>query len=361
MLQAEVNDIMKEDSAYIISFIQGYDTSLASKSALEQEEELNTLSSMVEQWIGYRDEDENSDVVNAINNGAQFVADTFRQTNPVEASSGEEGDNDSLNPYINKNLKQNKYKYNKAAVEAAKNNTEGSTDTNGTSSGSNASSMRNYYLDMKLKVYGMDENGLGTVRDLDTSVTGKGTTSEKAYQDAVIQAIPHLEALFVRMKTADPDSQYWGMEITYPENLMKEYDMLTQGYSSPNRRNVIGFAKGGEVDYTGPAMVHGSKSHPEYMLNADEYQTWKKNIVGGGNNSLMSRLSELNSLIGSMEDTRKYGTHSSNESFNIESASVNMYVDEIANDYDAQRAGEQALSKILEIARKGAGSNRVGR
>jgi len=37
---------------------------------------------------------------------------------------------------------------------------------------------------------------------------------------------------------------------------------------------------------------------------------------------------------------------------NIENASVNMNVSSIANDYDARRAGEQALEQMMRIARK---------
>jgi len=36
----------------------------------------------------------------------------------------------------------------------------------------------------------------------------------------------------------------------------------------------------------------------------------------------------------------------------IEQAIVEMHVSKIDNDYDAQRAGEQALEKMVQIARK---------
>ena len=50
-----------------------------------------------------------------------------------------------------------------------------------------------------------------------------------------------------------------------------------------------------------------------------------------------------------------------NDGITIENANVNMNVEQIANDYDAQRAGEQALDKMLAIARKTKASNRIGR
>jgi len=48
------------------------------------------------------------------------------------------------------------------------------------------------------------------------------------------------------------------------------------------------------------------------------------------------------------------------QAISIDHAEVSMHIDKIADDYDAQRAGEQALNKMLEIARKSAG-NRIGR
>jgi hypothetical protein len=44
----------------------------------------------------------------------------------------------------------------------------------------------------------------------------------------------------------------------------------------------------------------------------------------------------------------------------IENATVEMNVSQIANDYDAQRAGEQALDRMVQIARKSQGWNRIG-
>jgi hypothetical protein len=38
-----------------------------------------------------------------------------------------------------------------------------------------------------------------------------------------------------------------------------------------------------------------------------------------------------------------------------------MNVSSIANDYDARRAGEQALSEMMRIARKTSAKNSVGR
>lgn len=54
-------------------------------------------------------------------------------------------------------------------------------------------------------------------------------------------------------------------------------DEINSAHSAPNGphgnglvgQKVLAYAEGGVVDYTGPAAVHGSKSHPEVVFNAD--------------------------------------------------------------------------------------------
>ena len=70
----------------------------------------------------------------------------------------------------------------------------------------------------------------------------------------------------------------------------------------------------------------------------------------GANNIQNSMLSFANGNIPSNEAISNMSNI--NDSVIIENVSVNMNVSKIANDYDAQRAGEQAMAKMLEIARK---------
>ena len=116
------------------------------------------------------------------------------------------------------------------------------------------------------------------------------------------------------------------------------------------------FSQGGMVDYTGPAMVHGSKSKPESVLNAEQTKILRDNILSNKPNSLINLLQAYNN--GYDSNTLIPATK---EGVIIEQATVEMHVAQIANDYDASRAGEQALEKIMAIARKSQGSTRIGR
>jgi len=66
------------------------------------------------------------------------------------------------------------------------------------------------------------------------------------------------------------------------------------GKSNPTGRKssetITSFSTGGTVDYTGLAMVHGSKTRPEEVLNADETKMWREKILSGHSNSLTNQL-----------------------------------------------------------------------
>lgn len=111
------------------------------------------------------------------------------------------------------------------------------------------------------------------------------------------------------------------------------------------------YKSGGLVDFTGPAWVDGSKTRPEGILNADETEFFRNDFMHSAH-LLTSVMHDLDILVDDMSDTSRYNGIGSTESINIENAQVIMNVDSIASDYDAQRAGEQALEQMLKIARK---------
>ena len=109
------------------------------------------------------------------------------------------------------------------------------------------------------------------------------------------------------------------------------------------------YKKGGIIDYTGLAMVHGTPSEPEAVLNSKDYKLWKQSIGSNVWESLERERLEIQAL----HDTfNSVITNSSDSSIVIEKAEVNVNVEQIANDYDAKRMGEQALQEMVRIARK---------
>ena len=118
-----------------------------------------------------------------------------------------------------------------------------------------------------------------------------------------------------------------------------------------NLKTALGFSSGGLVDYTGLAMVHGSSQKPEAFLSAEQVKLFKERILGNNDHSLMSLLLDFQDAMSNLVSSDNYSSIT-NGSIVIEHAEVNMNGTSISNDYDARRAGEQALEEMLRIARK---------
>ena len=106
------------------------------------------------------------------------------------------------------------------------------------------------------------------------------------------------------------------------------------------------FKTGGDVDFTGLAMLDGTTSKPETILGSTDANALKKAIFGKEDYSLRQISSRLKEL-----EKNNIRIPESNE-INIGDISINIETEAISSDYDARRAGEQVMSEILEIARK---------
>ena len=360
LLWEEVNDIMKHDSEYITDFITGNDDSWLSKSTLAQQQELNTLNSSVQQWIGYRDQADET-MRTSMTDGFQAVVDEFRALHPIISAAGELGDSDSKNPYIH----EGDYNYNPATAGSK----SSGSDSTGTGTGQQLTladyqgkkeeSKATEYkaegtLEVRYKNKEEDANwaGWSSLRYSGVSTESKSKAANSVKDDLHDAIIDLLKTFgYLEYKTSDGG---WA-----------EYKTgHGAGWTSAVKDSIVWtkFALGGDVNYTGPAMLHGTELHPETVLSAPATQQWKTEITGKRNTSLMSRLAELGNVLAGIEKvSNSHIDKETDSSISIENASVNMYVDQIANDYDARRAGNQALEKILEVARKSNGNNRIGR
>ena len=103
-------------------------------------------------------------------------------------------------------------------------------------------------------------------------------------------------------------------------------------------------------------MVHGSPSDPEYMLSAPAFKAadqFMNNFLD--HKATLAKITTLRDIYNDFALTSLTNTTSSNTAqapVIIENATVEMNVQRLANDYDARRAGNEALDEILKIARK---------
>lgn len=95
------------------------------------------------------------------------------------------------------------------------------------------------------------------------------------------------------------------------------------------------YAKGGYVDYTGPAWVDGTKSRPEYMLNATQTAQFE---------ALVAALSNLygNGIISLKQSAQKIGDAYYNFHINVE---------QMANDYDVDQLVSRLEQKMVDSSK----------
>ena len=161
------------------------------------------------------------------------------------------------------------------------------------------------------------------------------------------------------MATTDEVPQYYNRKVfsaKYGENSGYIYAGNVEGNENIYKKFKIydaiqklpSYASGGDIDFTGLAMVHGSKNHPENILNAEHTKLLKQGIFSNSNHSLVATLKELQELQKNIISSA--GT--SEAGINIEHVSVEIQPGVISNDYEARRAGEMALEEMVRIARK---------
>jgi len=127
--------------------------------------------------------------------------------------------------------------------------------------------------------------------------------------------------------------------------------------------NSLGISVPGKADggYVTRGIYELGEEGTETVFTAKQTSILKHNILSNSPNSLISLLKSYNEGYKHINDATSSLSSNEDNSVVIENVSVNMNVSKIANDYDAQRAGEQALAEIMRIARKSGAANGVRR
>lgn len=195
-----------------------------------------------------------------------------------------------------------------------------------------------------------------TAKNGGASISASGFESAEAAKAAATKVINNWLANSKKnaAKSIQNDLPYWDSvnSLVYKRKLNAKYAaLIKQAKAAKNSIKVTPqYKTGGLVDYTGIAQVDGTPSKPEAFLNAEQTAILKQGLLGG-KNSLVSVLADFQAMLDGSARSSVYNSIDRG-GVNIENASVNMNVGSIANDYDARRAGEQALEEMLKIARK---------
>ena len=103
------------------------------------------------------------------------------------------------------------------------------------------------------------------------------------------------------------------------------------------------YAKGGMVDFTGPAWVDGTKSRPEAFLNADDTKR-------------IGEAAKLLSDLPLLDNPRTQTNEISNTNVGDTTFEIHINVENISSDYDVDQAVERVKQDIADAAQY-AGSN----
>lgn len=112
-----------------------------------------------------------------------------------------------------------------------------------------------------------------------------------------------------------------------------------------------GYIEGGLVDYTGPAIVHGTPARPEAFLNAEQTKQIREGLELGSDRGILSNLrstiSELNHAINSIVNNNV----STNE-INISNGAIQISVGKLNDKYDIEDVSNDIMNRIVSIASK---------
>lgn len=134
--------------------------------------------------------------------------------------------------------------------------------------------------------------------------------------------------------------------IIYSATSGKVYYVYDKTYL-PNAKTISSYSSGGMNYSTGMAMLHGTSSKPEAILNASDTKLFREKLFGNGDFSLRQAIATIDLLRDQIASTTN-----NNSSVDFNGVTINISSDVIANDYDAQRAGRNIFDEMIKLSRK---------
>ena len=373
LLWAEVADVMSQSKEFITEFITGNTIEWANKSPLAKSEDLNDLLMEIEQWIEAREDKENPIAAEGTHNWDNYVESAQKRYSKVWTDDNVAKAKAAFDEEYAKSsdpnragaaadavfAKQLEEYYARHPEEDPRKKTVTSNGTSGTAgSGSgNTSGTSTKQEQGTLIINHYNEQGKCYKQEKKLVYVGK-IVYAREYVDTSKQGYLYCykaspAKLIMPAGTATINLYY---KVNTNTNLSKQAE--TNVKETRTGARISAFAGGGLADYTGLAMLHGTKTRPEAVLNAEETKMWRDQIMSSKPTSLMSLLIDFRDMIAGSTNKNIYNSiNRGGEAYTFENVSVNMNVASIANDYDARRAGQTALDEMLNIARKTSAQN----
>lgn len=395
LLWEEVYNVMSKSEAEIADFIMGNNSEWASKSGLQTHQDYENLKKEIQEWVAARDDqqakkDEQTrswdTYVNAMQNQYKDVwtlENVSEAKRIYEETYAKEDDSNkaaaAADAYLKKKLKEYRdahpqsdpYQQTTQLNGSGGNSSNSGGNSGGGSSSSNKKSGGNSNSSSSTKKPATPSKKTepkpttGTIGLLINYPTKSPSDSNYVKQQSAritVNKGTHKASEFTnRIKSGYKYSMASPLSVTINGGDHKTMTIVAVPIDNKKKVKVLekqnkivkGFSTGGMVEDTGLAMLHGTKTKPEAVLNPEQTKIWKEDIMSNKRTSLTSLLSNFRAtLLGVENGEFTANNNNNNNGITIEKAEVHMNVASIANDYDAKRAGEKALEEMIKIARK---------
>ena len=112
-----------------------------------------------------------------------------------------------------------------------------------------------------------------------------------------------------------------------------------------------GYSTGGLVDYTGTAIVHGSKSRPEAFLNAEQTAQIRDALKNSRKDNI---LDNIRTAVWQLKEHFASLTTKNNNEYNVSIApgAVVIQVEQLNDAYDIEEISNDVMNRMAAIAAK---------
>lgn len=159
-----------------------------------------------------------------------------------------------------------------------------------------------------------------------------------------------------KSKTITPTGKVQNIEIlVYYKNIAGKIDKAIQDKLNNTPSNQPGYSEGGIIDYTGTAMVHGTPSKPEAVLNPKQTEAFMSLVenyrkLAKFENPLVSYMNAYGARVGA----NIAGAHNNDNSNNVTVApgAVQIAVAQLNDKYDVEELANDVMNRMVVIANK---------
>lgn len=123
--------------------------------------------------------------------------------------------------------------------------------------------------------------------------------------------------------------------------------------SLASNKHIKGYSEGGLVDYTGTAIVHGSKARPESFLNAEQTAQIREGLKLSGKNSTLDGIKDvLIKLNSSIKSIPNIVNKTESNSYTVSPGAVVVQVEQLNDAYDVDVLATDIMNRIYSIGKK---------